>query len=139
MEGAGRVRPIEKPNLRAIPWLPIWRAAGWLLVATVWILSLMPQPPAAPGGDKLHHFIAYFGLMLLFSQWHSRNSHRYLAIALISMGCAIEVIQPLTGSRYFSWLDMLANSSGILVAWWFAGGWPGTLLQRLQSIRWSGR
>ena len=129
----------EKSNqVRALRWQPLWRSIGWTMVLAVWTLSLMPQPPSAPGSDKVHHLLAYFGLMLLFCQWHPRHHHAALAIALVFMGCAIEVIQPLTG-RYFSWLDMLANSSGVLIAWWLAGGRAGTLIRDMQTLGASGR
>lgn len=122
----------------ALRWMPLWRGIGWLTVLAVWVLSLMPQPPSAPGGDKIHHLLAYFGLMLLFSQWHPRHRHAILAIAFILMGCTIEVIQPLTG-RDFSWLDMLANSCGVLIAWWLVRGRAGTLIRDIQSFGSSGR
>jgi len=128
----------ENSQTAALRWLPLWRGIGWSLILAVWVLSLMPQPPSAPGSDKLHHLLAYFGLMLLFCQWRPRKQHAVLAIALIVMGCAIEVIQPFTG-RYFSWLDMLANSSGVLIAWWLAGGRAGTLIRDLQFAGPSGR
>ena len=112
------------PRLR---WLPLWRGLGWLLLISIITLSLMPAPPHAPGGDKLHHFLAYFGLMLLFSQWHERRYYSLLALAFMTLGIAIELVQPITG-RYFSWLDMLANSSGAFIAWFIARGKSGRML-----------
>ncbi|MDX1334848.1 MAG: VanZ family protein [Gammaproteobacteria bacterium] len=117
------------PRLR---WLPLWRGLGWLLLVSIIMLSLMPAPPHAPGGDKLHHFLAYFGLMLLFGQWHERKHHPLLALAFMTLGIAIELIQPLTG-RYFSWMDMLANSSGVFVAWFIARGKAGRILTGMEN------
>lgn len=108
-------------------WLPLWRGLGWMLLVSIITLSLMPAPPHAPGGDKLHHFLAYFGLMLLFSQWHQSKHHSLLALAFMTLGIAIEIIQPMTG-RYFSWMDMLANSSGVFIAWFIARGKAGRIL-----------
>lgn len=122
----------DHSGFRALRWLGLWRSLGWLLVLAVWLLSLSPQAMAAPGGDKLHHFMAYFGLTLLFCQWHQPRRHWFVAITFAFMGVAIELIQPLSG-RYFSWLDMLANVSGVLVAWWLARGWAGRILMRLES------
>jgi VanZ family protein len=112
---------------RGLRWLPLWRGIGWILVAIIVVLSLMPAPPTAPGGDKLHHFIAYFGLMFLFSQWHSGRQLKVLALAFVLMGCIIEIVQPFTG-RYFSWLDIVANTTGVLVAWLLAMGSGGKML-----------
>jgi VanZ family protein len=112
------------PGLR---WLPLWRGLGWLLLVSIITLSLMPVPPHAPGGDKLHHFLAYFGLMLFFSQWHERRYHALLALAFMTLGIGIELIQPMTG-RYFSLMDMLANSSGVFIAWFIARGRAGRIL-----------
>jgi VanZ family protein len=128
----------ERSQTGTLRWMPLWRGIGWSLILAVWVLSLMPQPPSAPGGDKLHHLLAYFGLMLLFCQWHPRKQHAMLAIALVFMGCAVEVIQPLTG-RDFSWLDMLANSTGVMIAWWLAGGRAGTLIRDMKHFGTSGR
>ncbi|MCP4993607.1 MAG: VanZ family protein [Gammaproteobacteria bacterium] len=123
----------EKSDITLL-WQPLWRTAGWLLIVSVWVLSLLPTPPIAPGGDKLHHFTAYFALTLLFSQWHPRTQHARLAISFILMGCAIEVIQPLTGSRLFSWLDMLANASGAGAAWLLAASPLGQALAWFESL-----
>ena len=117
------------PRLR---WLPLWRGLGWLLLVSIITLSLMPAPPHAPGGDKLHHFLAYLSLMLLFSQWHERKYHPLLALAFMTLGIAIELIQPMTG-RYFSWMDMLANSSGVFVAWFIARGKAGRILTGIEN------
>jgi VanZ family protein len=117
------------PPLRG---LPLWRGFGWLLLVSIVTLSLMPAPPHAPGSDKLHHFLAYFGLMLLFSQWHERKSHYLLALAFMTLGIAIELVQPMTG-RYFSWMDMLANSSGAFVAWFIARGKAARILAEFES------
>lgn len=113
-------------------WLPVWRSIGWLMVVIILALSLMPAPPAAPGGDKLHHFLAYFGLMLFFCQWHVRGLYNYLALYFVLMGIGIEIIQPLTG-RYFSWMDMLANTLGVLVAWLLARGPAGRILSGFEN------
>jgi len=112
-------------------WLPLWRGLGWLLLVGIITLSLMPVPPHAPGGDKLHHFLAYFGLMLLFSQWHERKHLPQLALAFMTLGIGIELIQPMTG-RYFSWMDMLANSSGVFIAWFIARGKAGRILKSVE-------
>jgi hypothetical protein len=58
-----------------------------LLFITVLSLTPIPHLPAVPGSDKTHHFIAWSG--------------------------AIELIQPYV-NRYGEWLDLLANSIGLV-------------------------
>lgn len=125
MSGSGSI------ELRPLRWLPLWRGIGWSMVLGIIGLSLMPQPPAAPGGDKLHHFLAYFSLMLFFAQWHRRERLWKIALIFLAIGCGIELLQPMTG-RYFSYLDMLANASGVLLAWLLAYSPLGTVLERIE-------
>ncbi len=96
-----------------------WITLGWILIGVVVYASLFPVPyPKTEFDqmDKVHHFLSYGILMLWFSQvFHSRQRF-LLLMALITMGILIEFIQPYTG-RMFDPFDMLANSSGALVAW----------------------
>jgi len=99
----------------------LWLAIGWLLVLIVLILSLMPKPPQPldfGGADKLEHVLAYFVLMFWFAQiYHEARTRLWIAIGLIAMGIAIEILQPILASRYFEWWDMLADTIGVLLAW----------------------
>ena len=42
----------------------LWLVGGWLLIGFAVIASLSPaqQLPHVSGGDKMHHFIAYFSI-----------------------------------------------------------------------------
>ncbi|MFH0935020.1 MAG: VanZ family protein [Pseudomonadota bacterium] len=99
----------------------IWLAAGWLWVAAVCYLSLMPQPPepvSFEGVDKLEHLLAYAGLMLWFCQaWLDRRARIRLFAALVAMGVEIEFLQGMGGYRNFEYFDMLANTLGVLIGW----------------------
>jgi len=68
--------------------------------------------------DKVEHFLAYFILMSWFAQLYPEKStrNRY-AIGLILMGIAIEIAQGMGKIRMFDPLDMLANTTGVLLAW----------------------
>lgn len=99
----------------------VWLGTGWLWVAAVFYLSLMPHPPepvAFNGVDKLEHLLAYAGLMLWFCQVYAERKIRLrLFVALTAMGVGIEFLQGMGGYRYFEYVDMLANTIGVLVGW----------------------
>ncbi|WP_198064234.1 VanZ family protein [Neptunomonas qingdaonensis] len=91
-----------------------WVVISLLILSVITLLSLWPadQLPKVPGTDKTHHFIAYAALMFPVAL----RQHKYwLVIGLVFIGWsgAIELIQPYV-NRYGEWLDMLANSGGIL-------------------------
>lgn len=90
---------------------------GWLMVVTVWLLSLMPLSvpmDSVQGGDKLGHLLAYFSMTFWFLHL---AYNRWLVVSLfIIMGLVIEILQSLTGYRYFEWMDLLANTVGVLIA-----------------------
>lgn len=83
-----------------------------LLLITTLSLTPIPHLPAVPGSDKTHHFIAYGALF--FPVALAKPKH-WLLIGLLFMGWsgAIELIQPYV-NRYGEWLDLLANSIGLL-------------------------
>jgi VanZ family protein len=97
------------------------RLAAIGVTCAIWVLSLMPlNQTAVPGGDKLHHLLAYAGLMLV---WRLATPHTTvrtqikLAILFMLMGLAIEFAQGLTPYRFFEWADALANAIGVLAGW----------------------
>lgn len=85
------------------------------LAFAIGYLSLSPLDdlPKAPGGDKLHHFIAYacltFPMMFANEQKWPR-----IMVPAIAYGGVIELIQPYV-NRYGEWLDFAANSAGCLI------------------------
>ena len=100
----------------------VWIFIGWAMVAATLYLSLLTlQMPKIDinHADKIYHFIAYAGMMIWFSQAYLAHTRWRIAGLLIALGIAIEFIQPYTG-RQFDLLDMLANSSGVLIAWWLS-------------------
>lgn len=96
-----------------------WLAGGWLLVGLVVYLSLIPHPPeplSFPQSDKLEHGFAYASLSLWFCQLYLRGRQRIaVVVALVTLGVVIEILQGLSGYRYFEYADMLANSVGVLL------------------------
>ncbi len=93
-----------------------WRVLGFVLVASVIVLSLIPAPPTVPldNGDKFEHLVAYSVLMVWFVWVYERWSTRYLtAAALAVMGMTLEFMQGWSGLRTFDTHDMIANVTGV--------------------------
>jgi VanZ family protein len=114
-----------------------WLVVGWLWIAFVFYLSLMPHPPkpmAFEGADKLEHFIAYSWLMLWFCQVYLERRIRFrLFVALVAMGVTIEYLQGMGGYRMFEYADMLANTAGVLIGWGLAQTGLGKILFTLEQ------
>ena len=99
-----------------------WRAAAWLAVSGVTVLSLMPVdvPPVLDqlDFDKLVHAGMYATLMLCFSFGYARRHWAALASGLTCYGVFIEFLQGQTSYRSASWLDALANLTGVSIMLW---------------------
>lgn len=97
---------------------------GWLWLAGVCVLSLLPHPPkplAFESADKLEHLLAYAWLMLWFCQVRLTTQERLRYwVGLSLLGVALEWLQGMGGYRYFEYGDMLANASGVLLGWGLA-------------------
>lgn len=110
--------------MRKLRFVRLWVAIGFLLVGVVCFLTLTPSPPDLgdlPEGDKIGHFVAYSAMMLWFGFIYLRGK-RYLLIGLafIAMGVGLELIQGMLEYRSFSYLDMGANTCGVMIGWLFA-------------------
>ncbi len=93
---------------------PYW---GWITLinlALISYLSLLPldHVPEVMGGDKLHHFMAYAGLIFLVA-WRKPVYWWVWGIAFMVWGGAIEFIQPYV-NRHAEWLDFAVNTLGLL-------------------------
>lgn len=93
----------------------------WLIsVIFICIGSLVPvsQLPEETGliSDKFQHAFAYFMLTaFVFLSGATGRSRILLILLTLFLGIGIEFLQPLTG-RHFEFADMVANSSGIVIA-----------------------
>lgn len=103
-----------KPLRYRFAWAALWCAA----IAVVVAVSLLPAPelPDAPGGDKLHHFLAYFALaasaVQLFARWPALLG---AGLGLALLGIGLEHAQgALTETRIADRLDALANTLGVI-------------------------
>lgn len=96
----------------------LWRGLGWLGLVLTLVLSLGP-PALDEGlryGDKVSHLVGYAVLMFWWAQLVTRTRWK-LAAAVIVFGIAIELLQGLTPDRKPDLLDVLANSTGVLLGW----------------------
>ena len=89
----------------------------------------MPKP-SFNHTDKIQHAIAYTVLMLWFTQIYKGKIRYLLGVSFAVMGVIIEFIQPMYG-REFSYLDMVANASGVLLGLFIASRGGDFLYPRL--------
>lgn len=104
---------------------------GYALVTLVIYLSASSNPPDSgidlPNVDKVMHALAYFVLMGWFAQLYHVKKHRLIyALGFIFMGIALEVVQSFDPARSAELADMVANTSGVLLA---------LLLTRIPALR----
>jgi VanZ family protein len=115
----------------------VWLTLGWLLVAVIVFLSLMPKPPQPlefEQSDKLYHVIVYMTLMLWFANiYPQRSSQLQLSLGFFVMGVCLELLQGMTEYRTFSYTDLLANGIGISLALYLAKTRLATYLLRLDT------
>lgn len=115
----------------------LWISIGILLVMAVTLGSVISLPAPVKDvmlHDKVLHTLAYACLMGWFAQIYRHDLTRLvLVVGLICMGVAIEFIQGTTGHRQFDVLDMVANTSGVVLAWALAYTWVGNVLARVEQ------
>ncbi len=100
----------------------VWLFTGWLLIALVVYVSLIPALPSIDitAADKVAHVFAYATLTLWFLQLYPADRRAMLVIGFIMMGIALEFLQELTASRSFEYGDIAANTGGVVLGWLLA-------------------
>lgn len=89
----------------------------YCLIVLYTFLGLTPHPESLVGSfnDLFMHFIGYlvasFSISAARPQWQWWKK----AVLLIAYSIAIEIAQHFNPPRTFSWLDIVANSSGVLL------------------------
>ncbi len=86
-----------------------------LLAITIGLVSLTPLaafPLKPPGGDKVHHFLAFTTLTIWLPMQRPRDAFWLLPLAVL-YGGLIELIQPYV-NRWAEWEDFLADSIGAI-------------------------
>lgn len=97
----------------------LWLALGWLGVAAVLVLSLVPLSGDLPAGsDKLSHFAVYGALTFWFGMLHPGwRRQAVVALGFVAMGVCIEFLQGLTSYRSYEVADMVTNTIGVAIGW----------------------
>jgi VanZ family protein len=130
---------ISRPELR---WTTFWWACDWLLTLAVVLGSLIP--PAEMElvtpiiNDKLLHGFAYFLMGMWFAGSMEPPKHGWLALGLVLLGGAIEILQYYMGfGRDADWKDFLADIIGVVLAITLAraglGNWMAWVERRFAS------
>lgn len=103
---------------------------GLIAVVTT-VLSLYPVEldNPVPGGDKIHHLIAYAALIFPLAL-AARSSLAWAVPAALTLGVVIELVQPVAG-RMREFGDIVANCLGLVL-----GVILGLSLARM-LVRWS--
>ena len=68
--------------------------------------------PSAPGGDKLHHFLAFGALAFPMAIARPRAAI-WVVLVVLLYGALIDVIQPHVG-RHGDVMDAIANAGGAI-------------------------
>lgn len=105
----------------------------WFSLAVIYSLTLLyfslirikaeSLPVNFANADKLFHLGAYFGLSFLWNFFYLAKKKTpkaipnvWIGVAVIIFGIIIEILQrDLTTYRGFEWLDIVANSSGVIL------------------------
>jgi len=116
-----------------------WLLIGYAIVALIVYLSLTSTPLDLNLGfanqDKLYHALAYFTLMFWFTQiYHKKLQRGLLTVIFVLLGLLMEYAQSFSPYRTADVFDMLANSTGVLLAF-FATRWRlRYMLVRFEAI-----
>ena len=96
--------------------LKVYRILCVLLMLVVLYLSLIPIDDdfVSTGWDKANHFLAFFSLAALMDIAFPRTAFWPIKLpVLVAYGLLIEVLQSFTGYRFFSWLDLFADTLAV--------------------------
>lgn len=94
-----------------------WISLTIFILTLITVLSLRPldKLPPFPGGDKIHHFIAYAVLMLP-TALKKPDYWVIISLGFICWSGIIELLQPYI-NRYGELQDLLANVLGLVFGW----------------------
>lgn len=117
----------------------LWLAIGYAMVISVYVLSLSSDPVKIdvelPYADKMSHALAYFVLMLWFSQiYHNKFQRNMIAFVFVLMGISIEYFQSFDPNRTAEFLDIVANVTGLTLGFLLALGPSKNWLLRIERF-----
>lgn len=95
----------------------LFKSSFFITFGVIEYLALTPQHIEVIEGfwDKQNHFIAFFVLYILLSAAYKHFSLQKKITLLVFVGVQIEVMQYFIPGRFFSLLDILADSIGIAI------------------------
>ncbi len=115
----------------------LWLLIGLIYIVVIFYLCLRRSTGTTPSFahlDKIIHFSAYFIMMSYFAQILKKSSYKKAFIAFLLMGVLIEFLQLMTGYRSFELLDMVANTSGLLMGWLIFGNYFSNILLFVEKL-----
>ena len=111
----------------------LWFWIGVALIMAIVMVSLIKIPAPVSKfmlNDKLLHCAVYACLMGWFGQiFRNRIARLGFAFMFVMMGVVVEFVQGMMPFRHFEVLDMIANASGVLLAWALCHTWVGSILE----------
>lgn len=129
--------PRDLMAIRHLRFKRLWLAVGLLLILGVSFGSVLSVPASVQSvmlHDKLTHLLVYAALMGWFSQIFRHDLTRLLlAVAIALLGVGMEYLQGMVPHRQFEVADMIANSSGVLLAWALAYTSIGNILPWVEN------
>ncbi|MFC6619927.1 hypothetical protein AB3M93_13805 [Novosphingobium panipatense] len=96
----------------------LFRILFWLALVLAVTMAVLPHPPTLPGApsDKLQHMMAFATLAVLAVLGHPRVPKLVIALALVALGGAIEVVQMIPSlNRDAEMADLVADGFAVLV------------------------
>lgn len=73
-------------------------------------------------------------MMSYFVQIIKKSSYKKAFVTFFIMGVLIEFLQLMTGYRSFEFLDMVANTSGLLMGWLIFGNYLSNILELIEKF-----
>jgi glycopeptide antibiotics resistance protein len=115
----------------------LWRALSVVILILVLIATLLPELwlladmgkalSRFQNADKWLHAITFVGLSVWFAGLFEKRAWWRIAIGLMLFGFVVEFFQLQVGYRTADWLDIAANTGGIIAGLTVAtaglGGW----------------
>lgn len=115
----------------------LWLIVGLIYISAIFYFSLRfveYSKPKYEHFDKVLHFNAYLFLMGYFTQIFERKNHFKLLMMFLLMGVSIEFLQLATGYRSFEFLDMIANTAGIICGGIITRTYFPELISKIDSL-----
>ncbi|MBN1378177.1 MAG: VanZ family protein [Gammaproteobacteria bacterium] len=104
---------------RRLRHLNLWLVAGfvWIIGVNYWSLTSVLWVRMPGHTDKIFHAAGYCFLMLWWLQlFPARSARIILVLFFIAMGIGLEVLQSFNPMRHMDYGDMVANSTGVVIA-----------------------